>query len=51
VKDVNRMVIGNWQLETWYFSPYPKEYSRCDVLYICEYALPSFTPCVPCIHR
>eukprot|EP00967_Tisochrysis_lutea_P014127 scaffold15861_cov35-Tisochrysis_lutea.AAC.2 len=43
VKNVNRVVIGNWQMETWYFSPYPKEYSHVDVLYICEFDLNFFT--------
>lgn len=43
VKNINRIVIGAWQMETWYFSPFPKEYSRADVLYICEFDLNFFS--------
>mmetsp|Transcript_25999 Transcript_25999/g.56985 ORF Transcript_25999/g.56985 Transcript_25999/m.56985 type:complete len:266 (-) Transcript_25999:248-1045(-) len=29
-------------METWYFSPFPKEYQQADVLYYCEYDLNFF---------
>ena len=32
VKNINRVVMGQWQMETWYFSPFGKEYDGTDVL-------------------
>ncbi|KAJ3936510.1 MAG: histone acetyltransferase, MYST superfamily [Lentinula lateritia] len=43
VKNLNRLQIGKHEVETWYFSPYPKEYAHLPVLYICEFCL-SFFP-------
>jgi len=43
VKNLNRIQIGKHEVETWYFSPYPKEYAQLPVLYICEFCL-SFFP-------
>lgn len=31
--------FGGWEIETWYAAPYPAEYSRNRVLYICEFCL------------
>jgi len=42
VKNISRVVFGKWLMETWYFSPFPKEYSQMDVLYICEFDLNFF---------
>ncbi|KAI7896901.1 acyl-CoA N-acyltransferase [Mucor mucedo] len=39
VKNMNRIQMGEHEIETWYFSPYPKEYAYCDTLYICEFCL------------
>lgn len=36
IKCVN---IGGFEVETWYAAPYPEEYSRNRVLYICEFCL------------
>ena len=36
IKCVN---IGGYEIETWYAAPYPEEYSRNRVLYICEFCL------------
>ncbi|KAL8829904.1 MAG: hypothetical protein Q9191_001747 [Dirinaria sp. TL-2023a] len=36
IKCVN---IGGYEVETWYAAPYPEEYSRNRVLYICEFCL------------
>mmetsp|Transcript_10069 Transcript_10069/g.14788 ORF Transcript_10069/g.14788 Transcript_10069/m.14788 type:complete len:405 (-) Transcript_10069:172-1386(-) len=38
VKNINKIIMGGWEVEAWYFSPYPDEYN-VDVLYICEYCL------------
>ncbi|KAJ3830131.1 histone acetyltransferase, MYST superfamily [Lentinula raphanica] len=43
VKNLNRLQIGKHEVETWYFSPYPKEYAHLPILYICEFCL-SFFP-------
>ncbi|QGA17671.1 hypothetical protein EYB26_005346 [Talaromyces marneffei] len=31
--------FGGYEIETWYAAPYPEEYSRNKVLYICEFCL------------
>lgn len=36
IKCVN---FGGYEIETWYAAPYPEEYSRNKVLYICEFCL------------
>jgi len=42
VKNISRIAIGKYEMETWYFSPFPKEYSNIDTLYWCEYDLTYF---------
>ncbi len=42
VKNVDKIELGRYQLETWYFSPLPPEYNNCKVshaLYICKQAI------------
>ncbi|KAJ3282494.1 Histone acetyltransferase [Borealophlyctis nickersoniae] len=39
VKNIQSIIFGKHQVETWYFSPYPEEYSQLDVLYVCEFCL------------
>jgi histone acetyltransferase HTATIP len=39
VKNMNKIQMGEHEVETWYFSPYPKEYAYCDTLYICGFCL------------
>lgn len=31
--------FGNYEIDTWYTAPYPEEYSRNRILYICEFCL------------
>ncbi|XP_078037646.1 lysine acetyltransferase chameau isoform X2 [Augochlora pura] len=31
--------MGKWEMEVWYQSPYPEEFSRAPKLYLCEYCL------------
>ena len=31
--------MGIYEINTWYFSPYPDEYGQQKELYICEYCL------------
>ena len=42
VKNINRVVMGRWRMETWYFSPFGKEYDGTDTLYVCEFDLNFF---------
>jgi len=39
VKYIDRIQIGRFEIDTWYFSPYPEEYGKCPKLWICEYCL------------
>ena len=39
VKYINKIVFGNFEIDTWYFSPYPEEYGKLERLFICEYCL------------
>jgi histone acetyltransferase HTATIP len=39
VKNIKKIQLGKHEIETWYFSPYPEEYSYIDLLYICEFCL------------
>ena len=39
VKNINTIEIGRYEVDTWYFSPYPEEFAKCSKLYICEFCL------------
>ncbi|XP_066147904.1 histone acetyltransferase KAT8 [Euwallacea fornicatus] len=39
VKYIDKIQIGRFEIDTWYFSPYPEEYGRQSKLWICEYCL------------
>ncbi|KAJ1643281.1 Histone acetyltransferase [Coemansia erecta] len=39
MKNLNMIEMGKFQVEPWYFSPYPIEYSYIPVLYVCEFCL------------
>ncbi|KAJ2753365.1 Histone acetyltransferase [Coemansia sp. BCRC 34490] len=36
---VKKIRIGVYEIDSWYISPYPDEYSRHPLLYICEFCL------------
>eukprot|EP00871_Galdieria_phlegrea_P004369 jgi/Galph1/4933/GphlegSOOS_G3504.1 len=42
VKNVDRIVLGKYVMETWYYSPLPPEYNHCSTLWVCEYTLQFF---------
>jgi len=47
VKNVSRVELGKYQMNSWYFSPLPKEFLAraggvIDVLYVCEFSLNYF---------
>jgi len=50
VKNLNRLQMGKYEVDAWYFSPYPKEYAHLPVLYICEFCL-SFFPSPTMLRR
>lgn len=39
VKYITKIQIGSYEIDTWYFSPYPDEYGKEPKLWICEYCL------------
>lgn len=39
VKNIQTIEMGKFEIDTWYFSPYPEDYCGSDKLYICEYCL------------
>jgi len=39
VKYIDRIQLGKYEIDTWYFSPYPEDYGKCSKLWICEYCL------------
>jgi len=39
VKYIDRVQIGRFEIDTWYFSPYPEDYRKCSKLWICEFCL------------
>ncbi|XP_071039591.1 histone acetyltransferase KAT8 isoform X2 [Parasteatoda tepidariorum] len=39
VKYIDRIQFGKYEIDTWYFSPYPEEYGKVPKLWICEYCL------------
>ena len=34
--------LGKYEIDTWYFSPYPEPYNSVKKLYICEFCLKYF---------
>jgi len=39
VKNIQSIVLGKYEIEAWYFSPYPEEYAGDDKMHVCEYCL------------
>ncbi|XP_064643312.1 histone acetyltransferase KAT8-like [Lineus longissimus] len=39
VKYIDKVQIGKYEIDAWYFSPYPEEYGKQSKLWICEYCL------------
>lgn len=42
VRNLERIQMGPHEIEPWYFSPYPAEFTDCDMVYICEFCLSYF---------
>ncbi|KAF2141956.1 uncharacterized protein K452DRAFT_227675 [Aplosporella prunicola CBS 121167] len=39
VRNLDRVQMGQHEIEPWYFSPYPVEFSETDMVYVCEFCL------------
>lgn len=39
VKYIDRIQFGKYEIDAWYFSPYPEEYGKQAKLWICEFCL------------
>lgn len=42
VRNLERIQMGGYEIEPWYFSPYPAEFTDVDLVYICEMCLGYF---------
>jgi len=42
VKNIDMIVLGKYQITTWYYSPFPEEYNQYSTLYFCEFCLAFF---------
>lgn len=39
IKYINKVQLGKYEIDTWYFSPFPAEYQKESKIWICEYCL------------
>ncbi|KAG7692810.1 hypothetical protein KL930_004442 [Ogataea haglerorum] len=39
IRNFSKVIIGNHEVEPWYFSPYPVELTEEECLYICDFSL------------
>ncbi|CAI6375904.1 unnamed protein product [Macrosiphum euphorbiae] len=39
IKYINKVQLGMYEIDTWYFSPFPEEYQKESKIWICEYCL------------
>lgn len=42
MRNILKIELGRHEMDTWYFSPFPPEYSDCSKLYFCEFTLAFF---------
>ncbi|KAK3721396.1 Histone acetyltransferase [Vermiconidia calcicola] len=42
VRNLERIQMGTYEIEPWYFSPYPAEFADSETVYICEFCLSYF---------
>ena len=45
VRNIQKIQMGEFVVETWYFAPYPEEWEGKDMIYICEFCLCYFGCC------
>jgi histone acetyltransferase MYST1 len=39
VKNIEKIFMGCYEVECWYYSPYPEPYHQAELLYVCEFCL------------
>ena len=39
IKYISKVQLGMYEIDTWYFSPFPGEYQKQSQIFICEYCL------------
>ncbi len=39
IRNISKVQMGKFDLNPWYFSPYPEEFAHEDLMYICEFCL------------
>ena len=39
VRNIEKLYFGQYEIDTWYYSPYPEEYGQLSTLYVCEFCL------------
>lgn len=39
VRNINELVLGDYSIDAWYYSPMPKAYGKIDTLYVCGVCL------------
>ncbi|KAF2861785.1 hypothetical protein K470DRAFT_244817 [Piedraia hortae CBS 480.64] len=42
VRNLEKIQMGDYEVEPWYFSPYPPEFAASEMVYICEFCLSYF---------
>lgn len=42
VRNLEKIQMGKYEVEPWYFSPYPIDFVDCEMVYICEFCLSYF---------
>ena len=42
IRNIEKIIIGYYSIEAWYFSPYPSHFTTQKILYICEHCLKYF---------
>ena len=47
VRNLERIQMGVFEIEPWYFSPYPAEFADSEIVYICETCLSYFGSLTP----
>jgi histone acetyltransferase MYST1 len=39
VKNINTIELGKYEIDTWYYAPYPDNFADCNKLYMCDFCL------------
>jgi histone acetyltransferase HTATIP len=47
VRNLSRVQMGAFEMEPWYFSPYPQSFTDSDMVHICEFCLSYFASPLP----